>query len=244
MKLLSRSNPKLQKCSEFGYLSAGLMLLPYNLSGAQFCSAATACANSCLNSAGRGGINKLGAWSNDIQEARRARSEYFLHARKEFIEDLKAEIALHARYSEKLGLKPVVRLNTLSDLAWERLDPTIFSDFPFITFYDYTKHSASYRTNLPQNYHLTYSRAETQENQLEAQNWLNSGRPISVVFDTKKGKQLPTSFLGQSVVDADVHDLTFEHAKQGLVLGLRAKGKAIQDTSGFVVRAEKWSFNK
>jgi len=220
------------------------MLLPYNLSGAQFCSAATACADICLNLSGQGGIFKKGAWTNSRIEARRMRSEYFLHARKEFIEDLKDEIALHARYSERLGLQPVVRLNTLSDLAFERLDPTIFSDFPFIQFYDYTKHSAKYRSNLPQNYHLTYSRAETQENQLEAQNWLNSGRPISVVFDTKKGEQLPTSFLGQKVVDADIHDLTFEHAKQGLVLGLRAKGKAIADTSGFVVRTEKWSFTK
>ena len=60
-------------------------------------------------------------------------------------------------------------------------------------------------------------------------------RPVAVVFSTKKGKPLPRKFKGYKVVDGDEHDLTFLHPN-GVVIGLRAKGKAIGDQSGFAVQ--------
>ena len=240
--LLSRSNPKLQKCTEYGYLSSGLMLSPSTSSHIiDLCRFKTpGCDAGCLNTAGMGGIpkHKEGLFLNEVQQARYMRTQYFKFARKEFIKDLKREIYNHVKYSEKKGLVPVVRLNTLSDILWEKVAPSIFTTFPDVQMYDYTKFPAKYRRNLPNNYHLTFSRAETETNQLEAYNWLSAGRPISVVFDTKKGAALPIEFMGHKVVDADLHDLTFLHAKKGLILGLRAKGKAKKDTSGFVVNTE------
>jgi hypothetical protein len=48
--LLSRSNPKLQKCSKYGYLSAGLMLQPKTASGIiDVCRFSTGCADVCLD---------------------------------------------------------------------------------------------------------------------------------------------------------------------------------------------------
>jgi hypothetical protein len=126
-------------------------------------------------------------------------------------------------------------------LLWEKIAPSIFTEFSSVQFYDYTKYPLRYRSKLPSNYHLTFSRAETSDNQLEAQKYLDANRPIAVVFDTKKGQDLPDTFLGHAVVDADIHDVTFLHAQKGLVLGLRAKGKAKNDTSGFVVRTNEWS---
>ena len=45
---------------------------------------------------------------------------------------------------------------------------------------------------------------------------------------------LPETFLGKKVVDGDTNDLRFLDEK-GIVVGLKAKGSAKKDTSGFVV---------
>jgi len=54
---------------------------------------------------------------------------------------------------------------------------------------------------------------------------------VAVVF----GKVLPATFLGVPVVDGDAHDLRFLNPG-GVVVGLRAKGKARKHTGAFVVR--------
>jgi hypothetical protein len=60
---------------------------------------------------------------------------------------------------------------------------------------------------------------------------------VAVVFDVKRGKPLPAAFMGASVIDGDMHDLRFLDGYQGAVIGLRAKGPAKKDCSGFVVRS-------
>jgi hypothetical protein len=52
---------------------------------------------------------------------------------------------------------------------------------------------------------------------------------VAVVFDT-----LPTTYLGRPVVNGDDTDLRFLDP-QGVVVGLKAKGRAKKDTSGFTV---------
>jgi hypothetical protein len=48
--------------------------------------------------------------------------------------------------------------------------------------------------------------------------------------------KLPASFKGVPVVDGDKHDLRFLDEK-GVIVGLKAKGKAVTDQSGFVIDA-------
>jgi hypothetical protein len=53
---------------------------------------------------------------------------------------------------------------------------------------------------------------------------------VAVVF---RGK-MPDSFLGRKVIDGDENDLRFLDKKK-VVVGLKAKGKARKDNSGFIV---------
>ena len=59
---------------------------------------------------------------------------------------------------------------------------------------------------------------------------LNRGTNVSVVFD-----RVPGEWLGRKVIDGDAHDLRFLDP-EGVIVGLKAKGRAKKDTSGFVVR--------
>jgi hypothetical protein len=56
---------------------------------------------------------------------------------------------------------------------------------------------------------------------------------VAVVF---AGNDLPTEWNGKPVIDGDTDDLRFLDP-QGVIVGLRAKGKAKYDTSGFVKHA-------
>jgi hypothetical protein len=53
---------------------------------------------------------------------------------------------------------------------------------------------------------------------------------VAVVFD-----KLPETYMGRPVNDADEHDLRFLDP-QGTIAGLKAKGRAKKDTTGFVRR--------
>ena len=83
---------------------------------------------------------------------------------------------------------------------------------------------------LPANYHLTFSRSE--KNDADVLPLLRAGKQVAVVF---AGKTLPTLYQGYRVIDGDRHDARFLDLR-GVVIGLRAKGKAKHDTTGFVVR--------
>ncbi len=94
-----------------------------------------------------------------------------------------------------------------------------------MTFYDYTKHPDRDVSGIA-NYSLTFSLAES--NDSEAEQALAAGLNVAAVF-----KQVPTEFLGRPVVDGDESDLRFLDPK-GVVVGLKAKGSAKTDKSGFV----------
>ena len=87
---------------------------------------------------------------------------------------------------------------------------------------------------LPANYHLTFSYAGP-ENLEAAIAMLDRGISVAVVFDTPRGKDLPGSWGAARVIDGDKHDLRFLDPP-GVVVGLRAKGRARNDDSGFVVK--------
>lgn len=233
-------NPKTKKGRARGYSSAILHLAPASLSGRNVCQWSSAgCRAACLNTAGHGGIVRRGETTNAIQLARIARTEWLFTDRAAFMAQLFAEIETHIRRAVRNGLIPVVRLNGTSDLPWERITGpngvSAFVAFPTIRFYDYTKSSERVLMfvagRLPYNYHLTFSRSE--ENGLDTVAVLAAGGNVAAVFQ----KALPSHWNGVRVVNGDQDDLRFLDPA-GVVVGLKAKGKARRDASGFVVLAD------
>jgi len=223
-KLLSTANPKIQKGTKLGYLSFILHLAPSTLSGKNTCPKATAgCAAACLNTAGRGGMFKRGETTNAIQKARIRKTVQYFFARGEFLADLEADIRKGIKFAEKQGLTPVFRLNGTSDLSVEKWG--IIEKFPTVQFYDYTKVLGRKVAHLP-NYHLTFSAADG--NDADVAKAIKQGMNIAMVFDA-----LPDTYMGLEVINADEHDLRFLD-KKGVIAGLKAKGKAKKDTTGFV----------
>ena len=227
--LLTRGNPKILKGEKKGYLTSILHLAPADLSGYQTCPKATAgCKAACLNTAGRGGIFKKGENTNVIQQARIRKTKRFFEAREQFMQELALEIQSTIKYAEKKGLIPVFRLNGTSDIAWEKIRVgqyrNMMEAFPTVQFYDYTKVVG--RT-IPSNYNLTFSAADGNDH--DVYRAIEQGYNVAAVFD----KGLPEHYLGLPVIDADDTDLRFLDPK-GVIAGLKAKGKAKKDTSGFV----------
>ena len=242
MKLLTVGNPKLVKGQKQGYLSFVLHLAPSTLSGYNVCPMASAgCAAACLNTAGRGGIFKKGESTNNIQKARIRRTVMFFEQRDAFMATLVNDIKLGIKQAEKLNLVPVFRLNGTSDIRWETVEVTIggitynnvMGLFPTVQFYDYTK--LNNRRNLPANYHLTFSRSESNDTDVNMViNGIEGIRTssdinIAVVFD-----KLPATFLGRPVINGDETDLRFLDPRR-VIVGLKAKGKAKKDNSGFTI---------
>jgi hypothetical protein len=231
MNLLSTANPKIQKGTKLGYLSFILHLAPADLSGHNTCPKATAgCKAACLNTAGRGGMFKKGENTNMIQKARIRKTLAFFNDREQFMADLAKDIRKGIKQATKLGLTPVFRLNGTSDLSFEKYEvegaKNIFALFPTVQFYDYTKVLGRKVADIA-NYHLTFSAADG--NDADVDRAIAQGMNVTVVFD-----KIPAEYKGKPVFNADETDLRFLDPK-GVVLGLKAKGRAKKDTTGFVV---------
>jgi hypothetical protein len=239
MKLLSTGNPKVLKGMKQGYNTYILHLAPANVSGFETCPKRTAgCTAACLNTAGRGGMFKKGESTNVIQEARKRKTLFFFEERTGFMEWLVKDIELAIKQSIKKKLIPVFRLNGTSDLAWEKYEVVrngklyrnIFSAFPDVQFYDYTKILGRKTQNIA-NYHLTFSAADG--NDADVRKAIKQGYNVATVFGLKKTEPMPDEYMGLPVFNGDESDLRFLDP-EGVVVGLYAKGKAKKDISGFV----------
>lgn len=222
MKLLSiNSNSKLAKTNKAtsDYLFAGLSMMPDNV----ICPASkmAGCFNACLKSAGRG------RFSNVI-EARQRKTDWWHNDRDGFLCQLRKDLEAFQRKAAKAGLKPVVRLNVISDIAWE--DYGIPQSFPNIKFYDYTKRSERFIQDLPDNYYLTFSYSGEARYLKHVEKARQHGANIAVVF--KNG--LPKRFMNRQVIDGDAHDIRI-HDPKGIIIGLKAKGMAKTSDSNFIV---------
>jgi len=158
-KLLTVSNTKIDKSNSAisKHYIAIMHLAPSWLSGMNACAyASSGCALSCLNTAGRGVFTP-------IQIARIRRTRFFQSHKGLFLLQLIKEIKGHIRRSHKLGRIPTIRLNGTSDYLWEKIYPELFTMFPHVTWYDYTKYPYKFRpiSKLPTNYDLTFSRSES-----------------------------------------------------------------------------------
>jgi hypothetical protein len=239
MKLLSTGNPKILKGLKQGFNTYIMHLAPANLSGYETCPKRTAgCTAACLNTAGRGGMFKKGENTNAIQKARIRKTKMFFENRTEFFTQLVKDIELGIKQSAKKDLVPVFRLNGTSDLSFEKYEVirngklfrNIFSAFPEVQFYDYTKILGRKISEIS-NYHLTFSAADG--NDIDVTKAVAQGYNVAVVFGIKKTLPMPEDYVGMPVFNGDDSDLRFLDPK-GVVVGLYAKGKAKKDTSGFV----------
>ena len=239
MKLLSTGNPKVLKGMSQGYNTYILHLAPADLSGYETCPKRTlGCTAACLNTAGRGGMFKRGENTNVIQQARIRKTKMFFENRVEFMTTLVKDIELGIKQSKKMELVPVFRLNGTSDLSWEKYEVVrngklfrnIFTAFPEVQFYDYTK-VLGRKVKEYSNYQLTFSAADG--NDSDVLRAMNEGLNVAVVFGIKKTLPMPVDYLNRPVFNGDESDLRFLDPK-GVIVGLYAKGKAKKDTTGFV----------
>jgi len=264
-KLISvNSNPKLEKGNKLQetYWNVVMHLSPINTKICPYQDIA-GCKTACLNTSGRGGIFKKGETTNVIQDARKRKTELYLNDRETFMAALIKDIHTFVRACDRKGKKPAIRLNGTSDIQWETillkevngkyitnqgmkhmgedyLDTVnlelhkekdfknIFAMFPQIQFYDYTKIPTRKVDHIP-NYHLTWSYSEASPTYSELIKKIKYN--IAVVF---RDKDLPTMFKGFKVIDGDTHDMRFLD-EPNVIVGLKAKGKAKKDTSGFVI---------
>lgn len=224
MKLLSvDTNAKTIKGRKKGYMTAILYLAPANLSGRQVCPHRSAgCELACLYSAG------MGAFSN-VQSARVAKTLAFFKDKEGFVADIKKDIVALIKKAKKEGMLPCVRLNGTSDIPWHNMD--IMQSFPEVPFYDYTPNKQRMFDfldgKLPANYSLTFSRKE--DNESDCLEVMARGGNVAAVFN-----EAPTTWKGKPCFNGDDSDLRFLDPK-GVIVALKAKGKAKKDTSGFVI---------
>jgi len=242
--LLSTNNAKTIKSLNVNDDTYGLPYLTYilymspfkaNSLGKNVCShASKGCADSCLVGSGNGGMFPK------VMQGRINKTEYFLRNRIEFLNQLREEITKAIKKNEGKAIV-TIRLNGTSDIPYENFrvfedNKNIFELFPSIQFYDYTKNHTRFDKVLPSNYHLTFSRSET--NDAKAMELLKRGFNVAMVFT-----KLPTSYKGYEVINADNDDLRFLD-KKNVICGLKYKqmtGKGGREknllalSSGFVI---------
>jgi hypothetical protein len=228
------TNAKTVKGEKLGFYTGILYLAPSDISGFQVCPMAKAanCEKACLYTAGRGAFNS-------IQLARIAKTKSFFADKNNFMLNLVKDIEKGIKKANTLGQELLIRLNGTSDIRWEnegftdfdgKVYPNLMSRFPTVQFYDYTK--IPNRKDLPANYDLTFSYSGAASfdkyNKIAIKNQFR----IAAVF--RYEASIPKTFQGMPVIGGDNSDV--RHVEpQGHIVALYAKGKAVKDTSGFVL---------
>ena len=208
-----------------------LYLAPHNLNnkGVTLCKdASKGCIESCLYSAGRGKFS-------NVQSSRINKANYFVSDKKVFLTQLLKEIRKEIKKASDKNEKIAFRLNGTSDIDFlYLLDKNFGFNIDLLTydkvyFYDYTKSlPRAKRYQNYKNYTLTFSKSETNEKQVNEA--LNLGINVAAVFKDN----LPQTYKGIKVINGDSSDLEMLKFKN-VILGLKAKGEAKKDTTGFVI---------
>jgi hypothetical protein len=196
----------------------GLNLCPF---------ASPGCKASCLYSAGRGRFS-------NVQESRMNKSKFWGYDRANFYIQLANELLKIHDKAIKQDKQIAVRLNGTSDI--DHLDllrrysgiDFLESFYDNLLFYDYTKNYNHIKKYIGSTYKITFSRSETNEN--DAYLTLKNGGNVAIVFKD----ELPQFWHGYPVINGDETDLRY-FDPVNVVVGLKAKGDAKKDVSGFVV---------
>lgn len=243
--IFSIENPKAVKARKYGYLNAIHYMSPHKLAGVgNLCPKASAgCMALCLGEwSGQAGMVSRDTDMNVTRRSRREKAQRFMRDRVAYMRDVVKATEAVVRKAKRMKLKPCVRLNGSTDIAWEGIKcvrdsrhyANLMEAFPDVQFVDYTKIAFRFSRPLPANYHLTFSRSETNEH--ECRKLLQSGYTVAVVFSKDFDRGRPRLFNGYETIDGDAHDLRHLDPP-GVVVALSPKGrKAKADTSGFVVR--------
>lgn len=197
------------------------------VSGFNLCPfASNGCKSSCLYSAGRGRFS-------NVQLSRINKSKFWAYDRESFYIQLTNELLNIAHKAVKKGEKIAIRLNGTSDVPHLELIQrytgiNFLSDiYSHLYFYDYTKNPNQAKKYAGTNYKITFSRSE--ENEATCLELLKLGVNVAVVFN-----ELPESWKGYKVINGDETDLRY-FDPTGVIVGLKAKGDAKKDRSGFVI---------
>lgn len=256
--IFSTDSAKAAKASKYGYLNAIHYMAPADSGGAgNLCPKASAeCIALCLGvySGQAAMVADLEQGTNVTRESRKRKAQLFMRERGAYLNEIARKIIKVINDAKALGVKPCIRLNGSTDLAFERIrfdldarsigalekagllggltylsKVTLLELFADVQFVDYTK-IASRLGKAPSNLDLTLSYSA--RNSAECVKALLAGHNVAMVFHGG----LPESFAGFPVIDGDLHDLRHLDRKGGYIVGLSPKGnKAKRDQSGFCV---------
>tara|TARA_R110002072_G_C7876412_1_gene527645 strand:+ start:321 stop:1022 length:702 start_codon:yes stop_codon:yes gene_type:complete len=205
---INETNTKIRKSANGTiYRIASLSLYPDILTCPG--SALADCMDACLKSAGRGCMSNVIA-------ARQSKTDLYHSDPERFFELLNDQLFAFERSCARQGKTPLARLNTISDIPFEKHG--IPQAHPNIGLYDYTKLAARLG-RTPDNYKLMFSYSAEPKYQNSVAKALKTNCPIAVVF---RGG-LPERFLDRPVIDGDKSDIVNFNAG-AVVLGLKLKG--------------------
>ncbi|WNL28570.1 hypothetical protein QUR76_03880 [Arcobacter cryaerophilus gv. pseudocryaerophilus] len=175
----------------------------------------------------------------------------YLYNRTIFKNKLKKDLSELIKHSNSKNIKPVVRLNNMSDILWENIFTDIFLDFKDIQFYDYTKHNIikrikTLRQKNISNYHLVYSRTE-KDSWKKISYLLNQNIDVAVVIDEELKQSLldNITYNTYNVIDGDAYDNRIldklykskNHINKGILILLNAVyTNRRKDSPGFVIK--------
>jgi len=231
------SSPKLVKSKLVNVLSAPHNLSPASESGWNMCAQASkGCIAACLHTAG----NPI--YLDAKIQARLQRTRAFMTMRRAYMAAMCFELEALEIRANRLGMIAAWRPNTTSDYPFHAVAVDVNGKqhkspihyFQGIQAYDYTKitkKALQWASGLlPSNYHITFSKSES--NDSDVKKVLESGGNVAIVFD-----KLPESYMGFEVINGDESDARFLD-ESNVIVGLKHKGKAKTDESGFVVKME------
>ena len=266
LKVLAVGNDaKTVKGLKLKVCTAILYLAPANEAGrGNLCPhASQGCRAACLFTAGRGRFD-------NVREARIKKTLRWFDDRRAFLADIVRDIQKLESYCRRHRLTPAVRLNGTSDIPWENVilpddGCNLMDQFPSVRFYDYTKNKARAikaasckhplaspldKGRFPDNYSLTFSRAE--DNRRQVAQVINAGGNVAAVYSADRYDRFTWSAKGIArglvhaqaetygadgprIFNGDNTDARFKDPK-GVVVALRAKGDAKSDETGFVIK--------
>ena len=182
-------------------------------------SKAAGCMDGCLKLAGRGRFG-------NVQDARQRKTDYFHSDPLGFMSQLCDELARFESLCSRQGKRGTVRLNVLSDIAYEEYG--IPQQFDGLDFYDYTKRAARLG-KTPDNYKLMFSASNEPKYARQMAIGLSAAVPVSFVY---RGPR-PSEMFGRPVIDGDASDWVNVNAGN-VALALTAKGPGKKDRGQFV----------
>lgn len=228
-------NAKLRKTlKELGIDSVdcgSVTLRPSDGSGYDVCALArfAACHTICV-------MEKIGMANWDsVKASRDALTRWLFEDTAAYLGRLDIELGKMSARAEKSGKLLYVRLNTGSDIRYERIARWLFDSYPNVRFYDYTKLTPRlFDDSMPRNYSLSYSvHGNSKDTDIRA--ILERGKNCVVVTDSEYNGQrkifgaLPDTMeiAGARFNTRDGDKLDFRHEDfdgRGNLVLLRFKG--------------------